>query len=1080
MQGLVWLIALKLTILMAGILKFLALLVAFAALLIVSQIVSWMLDQFFSAAAKEKRAAKRMVERLAALGSKTGGTSQDEQWLLERSLLDERDAVQKAALRSFLEVARCSGQRLANAARVRLALELASHDDRAVRLQSLELLIQLLYGPVELPALVADSHPVMQWLNAVPTQRLAAEPPAGPAATPAHVEYLERHQMLGWREAGTDLLAALDVLAAGYPALGLSPITLEILIDLARCVDRPAWRLADDALRRLIKHPDFGVFRAADLETLLGYGKMKGEQRIELALFALRHRPDLATPGFIDLRFSKLGHSSVGDFQLLARALELAQPGRSELVDVILDRIEAAGDKHQDRLLWSLRFAVAAGWNLRAAQVDRIILWLKHAILCSAALTALEPLAGLQLEIRRELRLRARGGSAVETPSSNTQSAGAWSLSGDQVAKILSVADNPEGPSREHALEVFHQLAAEASSIDVLPEHVEVLRRCVRNTDLCVAAAAATALAGLGDTPAASLLNRTDIEAMQNLLQPAAGLPAKCKHSRANARATALLALERCLGNTLAEFIGYGDLERLLPLLQDEDPDVQWRASGLVGHIADGRFDPLLKRFGPLPEGYLSRMIAFIGQERNPLLRNEKSSLLHQLLFRRTGESVFDLVGAHLDDVQRERRLGVCRQLTTILEGKAMEAGDGAREWTIFLDQFVPRFGYLAHRDAVLVHRYLSQNVPLSDPRLQGRVNGLGITATGEAGIDQLTQRIQQVNQSLLERRTISVEDVAHPKLEAIVGAATLFYSGQWSHGATCRLHLKEFVKAFHDWNQFAKPVPLSPAFQRETTFRVRRRGQAHFTEDARQKFEEYAVLIRRAAEISEESADQLLYWLREEARRTLDAQLNTILARLKAAAAIAQPSLRQQADKLGDAIARIDASDVLEIARLLNWNKDARELAVLSLLAAAFISYPSSRPLMLSAVAGGIDLGAAALLEFRTDTIGAELLGRLPENERAKLLTLLPMAIFAQELARIQAIEEGAVQVRARSPLEGFWGNWPLISAMRAIPESSTSCSGMSPARSRPCSLRPVRALTRPGLGLCSSWKTGLASSQF
>jgi hypothetical protein len=208
--------------------------------------------------------------------------------------------------------------------------------------------------------------------------------------------------------------------------------------------------------------------------------------------------------------------------------------------------------------------------------------------------------------------------------------------------------------------------------------------------------------------------------------------------------------------------------------------------------------------------------------------------------------------------------------------------------------------------------------------------------------------------------------------------------------------------------------VPLAPAFHRERTFRVRRRGQAHFTEDARQKFKEYARLIRQAAETSERSADHRLYWLRQEARRTLEAQLSTILPRLEAASASAQPSLRQRGDKLANAIARVDTSDALEIARLLSGNKDARELAVLTLLTAAFISYPSSRPLMLTAVAGGIDLGAAALLEFRTDTIGAELLGRLPENERAKLLTLLPMAIFAQELARIQAIEEGAIQVRA------------------------------------------------------------------
>ena len=433
------------------------------------------------------------------------------------------------------------------------------------------------------------------------------------------------------------------------------------------------------------------------------------------------------------------------------------------------------------------------------------------------------------------------------------------------------------------------------------------------------------------------------------------------------------------------------------------------------------RVEDILKFYLSRAYDYRSSLSTFLVSEGNKILVNEKAWLVHYLSEINASREIFDLLKISAEEIEHARKLEFYRNINNILKNEGMIESDALEDWGLILKDYIKRFGYLTNRDLILVHRYLSRQMPLDDKRLgHYKLQDIGITSTGINGLEQLENMIKNNMIKIINEKEISNSDLGNPVIEAIIGGLTGFSTTQWGHGSNRKIKLKEFVMQFNELKRQGRIPPLDPAFNQEEAFLIRRKGKIEFTQDAQKKFEEYVQLIKQAVGLSEESLDKQIERLKQIAFRILENKQNELGDRITVSDEKVKKGIRIQLDKLTNTAEKLNSSQVvslLDLAIPMAGQKEFQDLIAL-ILVTDTLNNPQNaifrKNLLNNINEGPSVLSFGKIIELKEEFIKEHALSGLDKDTKKALLNVLNTRIFEEELFKIKILKNDSVTVKA------------------------------------------------------------------
>ncbi len=274
---------------------------------------------------------------------------------------------------------------------------------------------------------------------------------------------------------------------------------------------------------------------------------------------------------------------------------------------------------------------------------------------------------------------------------------------------------------------------------------------------------------------------------------------------------------------------------------------------------------------------YAKRATDFIIQENNQIMLQTKSILLGNLLRQAYHPEVFTSITKFAKEkVDRADSLAFFRAMNNFISQSVMEKQDTLQDWQLLLNDYTNRFGYLANKDMVLAHRYLSRNEPLEGAKLAGyALQDMGITSTGEKGIGEFELAIKSLSKKLLEQGEIKEEDINNPIAKGIIGGLTGYSSATWGHGR--HTDLSVFVSEFDRAKEQGLISPLEAVYNEKHSFSVRKIGKVEFSKDVNDALLKYQNWVKQGIDLSTMPLPEQLKQLKAEIAEGLDKQLEKI-----------------------------------------------------------------------------------------------------------------------------------------------------------------------------------------------------------
>ncbi|MFC1548485.1 protein kinase [Candidatus Omnitrophota bacterium] len=406
---------------------------------------------------------------------------------------------------------------------------------------------------------------------------------------------------------------------------------------------------------------------------------------------------------------------------------------------------------------------------------------------------------------------------------------------------------------------------------------------------------------------------------------------------------------------------------------------------------------------------------AFICTEGNDVMLQEKIKLIEKL-GPETPREVTAYILQQFDDVEHSKKLEFIRGLNNVLHKRVMGAEDGLDAWQIFLEHYVPDFGFLASGPMIIIHRCLFSGVPLDDPNLKKYSLGdLNITSTGEEGIRQLHRVISPIRAELNEKKDIDEKHLGNPVVSALVGQITGFSTAQWGHGSHHRhVDLETFVRYFHGHEKSMSPLS-SRLEETEGSFEVRRKGAIDFTGDERSAFKKFNGLIRQALTLSDEKDP--LEQLRAKAMGEINRELFDMESRVELIDnERGKAAVRKQIGRHREMIGRLEkvSSPVeiaVEIERAVNLkkvNQSLQELIIACLLYETFRQYPQLKEEIAAILNEGLSINFIdKIIEIKRTFWKEHILSGVDKKDSKKILSIFKITAFENARARQEELME-------------------------------------------------------------------------
>jgi hypothetical protein len=810
-----------------------------------------------------------------------------------------------------------------------------------------------------------------------------------------------------------------DALCMGSAGTKVTPAITNLVMDQGARKSYPV----DEALRIIDHFIDEGkaetlTVAAAQMLAASIKGQRK-EPTSEIALLKkiISARPELVTPALFEAIFSWSHYQRTDvSFHVLQMCLPLAYPSETNLVDFLIARLKSRDElvREQSTHLLKIILAQQPDEEITPSHVATIFRLAQdtRADVREAAYTTIEDLA---TEPQKH-PLSADEFSDERRPPYLFDTA--------QISVVMSGRQDGNPKVAQIANRVFNQIVSSPSAAAMTRAQVQPLLDKLTETDPSAFLKAASDVIELGNGPAAELITEADLQPILDIL-----LTTLSPEWRHISRTEDLSPLGHFLSEVIRTLFNYrfsrwvtmAHVEAAERFARQAVPDSFPQLIGInvLGAALDGPVGDRLAE-EPVDDGsFLRRLMRFGRTASNASLRDVKMEFAGHLADIFATPAILDTFIAYVDEtVSRSTELSFYRLMNTVLSKRVLTRNDSANDWKTFLGDYVSRFGVLANRDLVLIHRALFNKMPLDDPWMVGmRVAELGLTATGIAGIEQLQTRLAGVTEQLVREKGIDPDHMSHPVMEALVGGAVGFFSGQWSHGRSNFISLKEFINKFYENVQGGWIKPIDAWYRHEHSFIVRGKGKIDFTVDETAKFKEFERYATEADELLRTSAAEAPTVLRDRAVGLLQTELLKLEKKAPSADRVsAMAQHERQKNSLLDLIERLHEPSLTPRALtvLLARSPVTRRLATHAVFVAAFLQFPEVRESLLAAIKRGPETGVQALREFRTNAVGEELLRGAADDEREVILGALPMDIFSKQLKRITAIEEGAETVRA------------------------------------------------------------------
>ncbi|MCX5702371.1 MAG: ribose 5-phosphate isomerase A [Candidatus Omnitrophica bacterium] len=430
----------------------------------------------------------------------------------------------------------------------------------------------------------------------------------------------------------------------------------------------------------------------------------------------------------------------------------------------------------------------------------------------------------------------------------------------------------------------------------------------------------------------------------------------------------------------------------------------------------------IIKNAATKEEDFIKSITVFLKSEKNNTMLETKALFLREILDNSFGYGIFVLITEFAEEEikrekKREKKLTFFRGMVNIISRSAMVKEDTLEDWKILLNDFIKKLGYLANRDIVLVHRYLSKDKLLESEELRPyELWNIGIKSTGKSGIKDLEEAINARRKEVICERAIKEEHLDNPIIEAILGGLTGFYSVTWGHGVGKKITLKDFVRRFNQ-ALIDGPIPvLDEAYKTEATFKVRKRGCVKFNQGTESLFGNFCSLIEEAADLSERASSEQLTEIKSQVMVTLKDE-HRILDKKLRDNPNASAYIQQIKEDLRHLPLKIEESqDILALSITLapqSWLFEKN--IALSLITHIFSEHPNLREDLTGKLKDGLSVSSLLLIiELRNAFIKEHALKNLDRMMRRKLLSALSVDCFEKEISKMSVIEENIAEVHA------------------------------------------------------------------
>ncbi|MFA5100152.1 MAG: HEAT repeat domain-containing protein, partial [Candidatus Omnitrophota bacterium] len=404
-------------------------------------------------------------------------------------------------------------------------------------------------------------------------------------------------------------------------------------------------------------------------------------------------------------------------------------------------------------------------------------------------------------------------------------------------------------------------------------------------------------------------------------------------------------------------------------------------------------------------------LLNFLLEEENKVLLKEKVALAQHMIVNRADPDILSYIIKFGElKINHKDELSYYRGINAMLVNKAMSSDDGIEDWHIFLNGYIPAFGYLANPDLVRVHRSLAKEAPLDSEELKKyNLAKIGITATGREGIGQFGAVIARMSRDIISQRQLDASYLDSPLTEAMVGAMTSFYTG-FGHGANGAFTLKGFVQEFNRARNNGKIPALDKAYLQEDDFDAhKKKARTEFMKETVKLFSYYQNVLCQASELVEKySVPDRVSLMKARLRESIDKRMQALNAGLADNTSLQKKDfIRQEIDvltQLKEKTAR--SNDLLDISviiadSLLSRAAMLRDDLIICLIAYTFEAYPNVKDEAMPGIKKGLSIGALdKIIELKEVFIKEHILEGLEKNTKRLILkNILNIEQFKKEI---------------------------------------------------------------------------------
>ena len=421
----------------------------------------------------------------------------------------------------------------------------------------------------------------------------------------------------------------------------------------------------------------------------------------------------------------------------------------------------------------------------------------------------------------------------------------------------------------------------------------------------------------------------------------------------------------------------------------------------------------------------MENLVNFLIPEKNKIMFQEKMMLINHLFLEGFNSEIPTfIIRFAQENISHKNKLSFLKGINSIFSHQAMTREDRLDDWQLLLSDYVKRFSYLANRDMVLVHRYLSKGEPVKSDKLSKyQLKKIGIDSTGEKGIKELEQVINTERRRIVEERVIVEDNLDNLLIKAIVGGLTGFYSARWGHGSSRGLDLKAFVEEFNNAVKKGRVPSLAKAYTQKDRFKVHRAVNINPSQEAKDIFVYYQGLINGAKDLSDKSLPKQLNYLKNIIERALEERIRELQADLAKNfedekktnyVKVEINKLKELKENLQHSQHLIDLTSKIVVS--LNGKIEfLKNPITLALITQTFNNHPDLSREVLDEIEKGISKGSLSkIINLRNVFIKDHTLGNIDKKIKKPLLNLLNITEFKRHISKMESSKEEVIEVSA------------------------------------------------------------------